>query len=100
MVLCLVLAIAACDEIWKDYAGVSGHSFMVGDQFVILNNGYRRGQVTWVVVRSWPSASTSEQRRTDGRFSLGRDGEYRVRQQSGELTLPAPGMPMCSMAIV
>ena len=37
------LVLAGCDDVWKHYAGgVSGHSFKVADQFVILNNGYNR----------------------------------------------------------
>ena len=65
---------------------------MVADHFVILDNGYRHGDVTWVVVRSWPAKSTPEQRRVDGRLVLGRDGEFRVRQESGELTEPTPNV--------
>jgi len=93
IVLGLLPALAGCDDIGRHYAGgASGHSFLVADQFVILRNGYRRGEVTWVVVRNWPVQSTAEQRLSDGRLVLGTDGEFRVRQGAGELRRPEPGM--------
>lgn len=55
-----------------------------------VTNGYRRRDVTWVVVRNFPSTSTPERRRADARLVLGTDGEFRVRQSGGELTMPAP----------
>lgn len=91
--LCGVLVGSACDDVWKHYTGgVGAQSFMVADQFVILHSGFRRGHVTWVVVRNWPAASTPDQRLADGRFVLGHDGEYRVLQESGELDVPAAGV--------
>lgn len=52
---------------------------------------YRQGDVTWVVVRSWPAISTPGHRLSDERLVLGQDAEYRVRQPGGELMLPTPG---------
>ncbi len=87
------LATAACDDVWQHFSGgVSGHSFLVGDQFVILRNGYRRGKVTWVAVRNWPATSTTEERLADRRLVLGSDGEFRVRAPDGVLRAPEPNV--------
>ena len=84
------LVLAGCDDVWKHYAGgVSGHSFKVADQFVILNNGYKQGDVTWVVVRNWPSSSSPDARRSDSRLQLSlEDGEYYVSAPDRERTRP------------
>jgi hypothetical protein len=83
--LCLLLAVAGCDDIVRHNVGDSGQSFTAGDEFVILNNGYRRGDVTWIVARSWPASSTPAQRLADGRLVRGLHGEFRVRHPGGEL---------------
>jgi hypothetical protein len=40
--------------------GTSRESFMLDDRFVIVNNGYSFGSVTYVVVRNWPASSFTE----------------------------------------
>jgi hypothetical protein len=87
----ILLTTAGCDDMWRHYTGGdSGRSFRAGDEVVILNNGYRRGEVTWVVTRSWPAASTPAERLADARLVRGRDGEFRVRHPGGELAALAP----------
>ncbi len=92
ILLLLFLSVTACDDESEQFSGVSGHAFTVGSQFVMLDSGYQFGDVTWVVVRDWPIASSPEQRLADKRLVLGADGEYRVRQASGELTAPTAGV--------
>jgi hypothetical protein len=89
----VLLLLAGCDDLWREYTGgVSGHSFTVADQFVILQNGYKQGDITWVVVRNWPLSSSAEQRLSDPRLGLSlEDGEYYVTQPGGARARPALG---------
>jgi hypothetical protein len=48
--------------------GISGQSFILDDQYVIVRNGYSLGKVTYVVVRNWPVSSSPEGRLEDDRF--------------------------------
>ena len=92
--LSLVLGLASfgCDDIWRHYTGgVSGESFEVEGQRAILNNGYRQGQVTWVVVVNWPEGSTSEARLADPRFRLDGSNQHVVRAPDGSLAPPREG---------
>jgi hypothetical protein len=88
-----LLLLAGCDDLWREYTGgVSGYSFAVAEQFVILQNGYKQGDVTWVVVRNWPLASSAEQRLSDVRLKLSlEDGEYYITQPGGAVARPVPG---------
>jgi hypothetical protein len=61
-----LLTTSACKEI----AGESAESFVVDDQFVIVNNGYAWHRVTWVVVRNWPKSSHPQDRLKDERLVL------------------------------
>ena len=78
LLLVFALTLASCGP-GRGF-GVSGRSFVVSDQFVIVNYGYSQGDVSWIVVRNWPATSTPEHRLTDLRFVLDPDGVYVVRQ--------------------
>jgi len=91
LVALVAAAFPGCKEATLDLTGgSSGQSFTVRDQFVVLNNGFLRGDVTWVAVRNWPVTSTSEQRRTDTRVTVGPHGCCLIRRQGGESSPPDP----------
>jgi len=80
---------ANCKEALLEVTGgSSGQSFMVGEQFVIVKNGFLRGEVTWVAVRSWPASSTPEQRLRDTRVTVGPRGCCLIRHANGTLAPP------------
>ena len=57
-------------------------------QFVILKNGFLRGDVTWVAVTNWPDASTPEERLADTRVTLGPQGCCLIRKPDGRTAPP------------
>lgn len=88
----ILLSTLGCEDVWKHYAGgAGGQSFLVADEFVILNTGHLRGDVTWVVVRNWPANTSAEERLTDERFALSDTGEYVIRQPNGVRISPTLG---------
>jgi hypothetical protein len=91
----MLLAVAAfqfsCKEAGLDVTGgSSGHSFLVGGQFVVLKNGFLRGDVTWVTVRNWPESSTPEERLADTRVTVGPQGCCLIRGANGRAAPPDP----------
>jgi hypothetical protein len=81
-------SLAACKEI----AGEAGQSCLVGDEFVIINNGYSWHKVTWVVVRNWPKSSSADERFNDKRLTLdfGVPHDRLIRLRDGTRISPAP----------
>ena len=89
LLLALMGLQAGCKEaLLEATGGSSGHSFVVGEQFVILKNGFLRGEVTWVAVRNWPASSTPEQRLADTRVTVGAQGCCLIRQANGVPATP------------
>jgi hypothetical protein len=89
LLLALVALQGGCKEALLEVTGgSSGHSFLVGEQFVILKNGFLRGDVTWVAVRNWPASSTPEQRLSDTRVTVGPQGCCLIRQANVGLAAP------------
>jgi hypothetical protein len=86
-ILAVVTGAFACKEI----AGQAAQSFVVGDQFVIVNNGYSWNKVTWVVVRNWPRSSTADERFHDKRLTLefGVPDDRLIRLPDGRRVSPA-----------
>jgi hypothetical protein len=85
------IAALASDDVWSQFAGgISRHSFVLEGQFVIFQNGFRRGEVTWAVVRNWPEDSSHEERRADKRFTLP-GGQPVVRLEDGSSAAPRDG---------
>jgi len=91
--LLLSLSVLGCDDLWRHYAGgVSGETFAVDGQRVLLSNGYDQGLVTWVVVVNWPQdGSTRQERLSDARFHLDESNEHVVRDATGVMTPPTDG---------
>jgi hypothetical protein len=54
----------------KSSEGTQGTSMGIGDEFVIIDNGYRGDEITWIVVLNWPANSTPSERRNDDRFDV------------------------------
>ena len=48
----------AAVAILKSSEGIAGTSMDIGDEFLIIDNGYRGDEITWIVVRNWPASST------------------------------------------
>ena len=89
VLLISILTIPACEAIVTDVAGeTSARSFVVGDQFVILTNGSRKGDVTWAAVQNWPLSSSPEERRTDTRITLSPTQGWLIRRSDGQLVPP------------
>ena len=40
----------------------------IGDEFVIIDDGFTGDAINWVSVRNWPSASSMDDRKNDTRF--------------------------------
>jgi hypothetical protein len=84
ILILLISVTAAC--FFPDPAqqvGISGESFILDDQYIIVINGYDYGDVTWVVVRNWPATSTAEERSEDDRFIDRVSDEPQVRLSDG-----------------
>ena len=78
-----------CKELTQELTGgSSGHSFIVDREFVILNHGFLRREVTWVAVRNWPESSTPDQRLADTRVIVGVQGCCLIRGVDGRATPP------------
>ncbi len=91
LLLVLILPILSCSKLVQDgAAGISGRSFVVGNDFVILTNGFRLGKVTWVAVRNWPLSSTAEARQTDSRVTLKSTEGWLIRRSDGRSLPPDP----------
>jgi hypothetical protein len=58
----------AAIAILKSSEGIAGTSMYIGDEFVIIDNGYNGDEITWIVVLNWPASSTPSERRNDDRF--------------------------------
>lgn len=69
--LCFAIFLTGCKDI---VGGEAGQSFIVGDRFVVLSNGFRMGKVTYVVAQSWPASSTPDQRVASNRLTFTADG--------------------------
>jgi len=82
-----MVSMTACKEI----AGATARSFVVGDQFVIVNRRYAWHNVTWVVVRNWPKSSRPQDRLDDRRLVLefGAPHDRLIRLPSGKQVSPA-----------
>ena len=91
--LLLLSTMCGCLEDHDVNEGNSGHSFMLGDQFVIVQNGFRLGRVTWVAVVNFRKESTSEERHNDPRVILDPHGVYLVRREDGRTFAPAGSEP-------
>ncbi len=64
--------------------GVSGGGMDAEDRLVVFWNGYRRGDVTWLVALDWPKTSTQQERHADTRLDVVRE---RVRIGGEEVPL-------------
>jgi hypothetical protein len=67
----------------EGFVGTSGQSFILGDQFVIVDNGYSFGKVTFVVVLNWPVSSSTEERLEDDRLIVRGVDQPQVRLPDG-----------------
>jgi hypothetical protein len=69
---------------WFD-EGVSGESTTIGDSFVLAEFGYGRGgRLTYAVIRSFPTNSTSQQRDRDPRYRETSSGVF-IRDNNGQM---------------
>ncbi len=67
--------------------GESGQSFIIDDQFVIVDNGYRFGKITYAVVRNWPVSSSVEERLEDDRLIIAGVDRPHIRTPDGNYKL-------------
>lgn len=46
---------------------IQGTAKYIGDEFVIIDDGFRGDTITWVIVRNWPAQSSPAERMRDTR---------------------------------
>lgn len=91
MVLLTIVALAVAlgllcllsDQGDEELVGESGQSFIIDDQFVIVDNGYRFGKITYAVVRNWPVSSSVEERLEDDRLIIAGVDRPQIRTPDG-----------------